>query len=84
MGAQAMPEAYIETINVGDRILLCSDGLHGMVEEERLPRLLRGSRNPSRVTKQLIDEANRMGGRDNISAVYIKIIPGSAGFQPTS
>ena len=57
----------------GDRILLCSDGLYGMVPEKNIARILRSSRSPERVCRRLVDKANENGGRDNISAVYIKI-----------
>jgi serine/threonine protein phosphatase PrpC len=75
MEVPALPETFIERLDVGDRILLCSDGLYGMVADARLPRLLRSSRSPARVVGRLIDEANHAGGTDNISAVYIKILP---------
>jgi serine/threonine protein phosphatase PrpC len=70
----ALPETFIERVRSGDRILLCSDGLYGMVEDARLPRLLRSGKGPARVAGRLIDAANRAGGRDNIAAVYIKIL----------
>jgi serine/threonine protein phosphatase PrpC len=75
MPAPATPEVFIRQINPGDCLLLCSDGLHGMVDEEELPRLMRSSRNPDKICKILIDKANANGGRDNISAVYIKTHP---------
>lgn len=75
MPAPAQPFMSIVEINPGDRILLCSDGLHGMVDEERIAHLLCSARhNPEKVCRNLIDEANACGGRDNISAVYIKIL----------
>lgn len=69
----AMPEVFIERIMPGDRLLLCSDGLHGMVEGWQLRRLMRSSRSPECVCKNLIGKANENGGRDNISAVFIRI-----------
>ncbi len=73
MPIPALPETYVQPVARGDRILLCSDGLYGMVRDARLARLLRASRSPSRVIRQLVDEANAAGGADNIAAVYIKI-----------
>ena len=63
----------IIVIRPGDRILLCSDGLYGMVPERDIARILRSSKSPERVCGRLINTANENGGRDNISAVYIKI-----------
>jgi serine/threonine protein phosphatase PrpC len=73
MGSPALPETFIEKVNTGDRILLCSDGLYGMLDDECLPRLMRSCKSPAKAVKRLIDEANFAGGRDNISLVYIKI-----------
>ncbi|MDO5476668.1 MAG: SpoIIE family protein phosphatase [Eubacteriales bacterium] len=73
MSAPACPEIFVEEIRPGDRILLCSDGLYGMVPEREIARILRSSRNPDRVCERLIKAANRYGGRDNISAAYIRV-----------
>lgn len=73
MEAPATPEVFITEVRPGDRILLCSDGLYGMVPERDIARILRSSRNPDRVCRRLIGKANENGGRDNISAVYIRI-----------
>lgn len=74
MNAPALPECFICEVAPGDRILLCSDGLYGMVNEEDIARIMRSSRNPETVCARLIDQANMSGGRDNISVVYIQII----------
>lgn len=74
MKAPATPEVFIQKINNGDRILLCSDGLHGMTDDNVLPKLLRTSKSANSVCSKLIKEANNNGGKDNISAIYIKII----------
>ena len=61
----------VETIP-GDRFLLCSDGLHGYVEEpdEILPLL---SLPIEQVTQRLIDIANTRGGKDNITAIVVEV-----------
>jgi serine/threonine protein phosphatase PrpC len=61
----------VETIP-GDRFLLCSDGLHGYVEEpdEILPLL---SLPVEKVTQRLIDIANTRGGKDNITAIVVEV-----------
>ena len=73
MPAPATPDSFIVDVKPGDRILLCSDGLYGMVPEYEMVRLMRSSRSPAKVCERLIASANRHGGRDNISAVYILI-----------
>jgi serine/threonine protein phosphatase PrpC len=75
MPAPAKPDVFVCEVRPGDRLLLCSDGLYGMVDDGRLPRLMRSARrSPDKVCRNLIDEANACGGRDNISAVYLKIL----------
>ena len=52
---------------IGSRVLLCSDGLYGMLEEVQLQELMQGE--PEQCCEALIAAANEAGGRDNISAV---------------
>jgi serine/threonine protein phosphatase PrpC len=54
-------------------ILLCSDGLWGVIPEEEIVQLVTKSDNPQNASQQLIDAANASGGPDNISAILIKI-----------
>lgn len=55
-----------------DTVLLCSDGLTNMVEDEMISRII-GSRNTvEEQVRTLIDTANQNGGRDNITVVMIK------------
>ena len=74
MNIPATPDVFIREVRPGDRILLCSDGLHGMVDDARLPSILRSSGKPARVCRRLVEKANASGGRDNISVVYVKIV----------
>jgi serine/threonine protein phosphatase PrpC len=54
----------------GDRFLLCSDGLHGPVEDVELEQLM--AVNPlEAAVKKCIDLANKRGGKDNITAVLV-------------
>lgn len=73
MEAPAEADRFVEPLAPGDRLLLCSDGLHGLMEDGRIKRILRSSRSPAVVCGRLVKAANEAGGRDNISAVYIKI-----------
>jgi serine/threonine protein phosphatase PrpC len=58
-------------LEAGDRFLLCSDGLHGYLQNADLPALLRGYR--SNAVNALIELANERGGRDNITAVVLDV-----------
>ena len=55
----------------GDSYLLCSDGLHGYVSDDELPRIV--ELGPEIATQKLIDMANERGGRDNITAVVVTL-----------
>jgi len=71
------PRALAETSEVelrpGDRILLCSDGLHGVVDEAALAQILDSHPAPDDACTALIEAANQAGGPDNITAVVIAI-----------
>lgn len=57
----------------GDLFLLCSDGLTTMLGDERIKELLIGSTSLDAATRALVDEANRAGGRDNITVVLFQV-----------
>jgi protein phosphatase len=61
-------------ILAGDRLLLCSDGLTGMLPEARIEEILRDEPEPGRAVERLIREANDAGGVDNITAIVIDLI----------
>jgi serine/threonine protein phosphatase PrpC len=55
----------------GTSILLCSDGLWGMIEEERIAQIIQEAENPQAASDTLIELANQNGGTDNISAIVV-------------
>jgi serine/threonine protein phosphatase PrpC len=57
----------------GDVYLLCSDGLTSMVPEARLAEILRAHRRLHDAGEALIAEANRAGGRDNITVILLRV-----------
>jgi protein phosphatase len=57
----------------GDVYLLCSDGLTSMVGEQRMEQLMIEHSRLRDVGKTLIEEANRQGGRDNITVVLLRL-----------
>jgi protein phosphatase len=62
-------------IQPGDRFLLCTDGLSGLVPETRIKEILNGnaSGNMETQVKELIQAANDAGGDDNITVVVVAI-----------
>lgn len=60
-------------IQVGDSILICSDGLNGMVTDSKMEMIMKTNSNPESCTKSLLDEANIAGGHDNITVLLASI-----------
>ncbi len=69
--AKVPPEPQIcrERLHAGDSVLLCSDGLTKHMSTPEIVAVLESPASVEFKTKQLIDESNRRGGRDNISIV---------------
>jgi PPM family protein phosphatase len=61
-------------LKVGDRLLLCSDGLSGMVPEEEIKRTLQEYEEPQEACEALVQAANEAGGQDNITAVILDAV----------
>jgi hypothetical protein len=65
-------EADID-VRPGDRVLLCSDGLSGMIGDADIEHLLRETAEPKEAARRLIEAANSAGGVDNITVVVLDI-----------
>ncbi|OBI93742.1 PP2C family protein-serine/threonine phosphatase [Mycobacterium asiaticum] len=78
MGMKPPARADASTLDLqgGDRILLCSDGLHGVVKEPGLAQILDANADPGYACAALIAAAREAGGPDNITALVINISPG--------
>lgn len=74
VGVLERVEADVESVIVqaGDVVLLCSDGLSGYIDGEALTPAVSG-KSPSQAALDLIDAANAAGGRDNVTALVIRI-----------
>ena len=69
------PEVHVYETQPEDIFLLCSDGLSDMVEDEEIRlTLITLKSNPSLTVQQLVQAANDNGGRDNISAMLIRVV----------
>jgi PPM family protein phosphatase len=66
-------DVYPVELAPGDRLLLCSDGLTGMVQTETIAGILRREEDPARAAAALIDAANVAGGEDNITVVVVAV-----------
>lgn len=74
MGMEQEPEPGVKTIDLkeGDKILLCTDGLTGMVSDDSIKNIINGEGDINRACEKLINSANGAGGKDNITALIIK------------
>lgn len=57
----------------GDRILLCTDGLHGFVSEEVIRTVLRKEKTPEKAVNRMVALANEQGGEDNVTVLVVDI-----------
>lgn len=76
LGQKGMTQAdvFVETLQPGDWLLLCSDGLWEMVQDDkRMLRLAKSAVDLEAACQALIDAANQAGGEDNISVVLVKV-----------
>jgi serine/threonine protein phosphatase PrpC len=63
-------EAMVPLLD-GDRLLLCSDGLTGMVAEDQIQAILEAEPDPQRAADRMVKAANRAGGVDNITVLVL-------------
>src|SRR4029079_17344196 len=66
-------------VRPGDRLLLCSDGLHGMVADPAIRMTLLDPPAPIEAALLLDEAANAGGGVDNITARVLDVLPPRAG-----
>lgn len=79
----ADPDLEILQAHVGDRYLLCSDGLTDVVSDETLQATLAELPDLDAAVEQLVDLAIRSGGPDNITCVLADVIDTDAGQEPS-
>ena len=64
-------DIFKNELSENDVILLCTDGLYGLVNEEEIIEVLNGD--IENAATKLVDMANKNGGKDNISVITVKI-----------
>ena len=72
-GAEVVPDVYFGSLRPRDLILLASDGLTGMLEDEQLVEILGEDGEPQEWVDRMIVAANHRGGLDNITAIVVQI-----------
>ncbi|HET9592321.1 MAG TPA: Stp1/IreP family PP2C-type Ser/Thr phosphatase [Solirubrobacterales bacterium] len=75
LGPEPEVEVDLQTVpaQAGDVFLICSDGLTTMLDDEKIAHLLSRATSLQSAVRALVDEANRAGGRDNITVVLFRL-----------
>ncbi|MGV3707924.1 MAG: Stp1/IreP family PP2C-type Ser/Thr phosphatase [Gemmatimonas sp.] len=76
VGANAAvePDVLQGEIKPGDVYLVASDGLTGMVEDPQLKKIMETKSTPGAMVNSMINEANKRGGLDNITAIVVQVL----------
>ncbi|MEU5088023.1 MerR family transcriptional regulator [Streptomyces sp. NPDC021356] len=77
-GTPPVPDLRLHDALPGDRYLLCSDGLSGVVPDDRVRSLLSSAPDPDAAVRCLTDAANEAGGPDNVSCVVADVVEAGA------
>jgi protein phosphatase len=75
-------DVYDVDLQVGDRMILCSDGLTLHVRPFEIAEAAMNAESPEAIGKQLIDLANARGGKDNVSVIVIAVQAAVDGTPP--
>ena len=73
VGLEVEVDTYFVELEVSDKLMLCSDGLNGMVPDPEIAQIL-SEPSPSAAAWELIEAANHHGGKDNISVVVVHVL----------
>ena len=71
-GKEAVPDFFEIILQNDERVLLCSDGLTNMVEDDEIGTIVMGQRFVDKICERLIERANYYGGKDNIGVVVVE------------
>jgi serine/threonine protein phosphatase PrpC len=80
----AEPDLSVHDSQAGDRYLLCSDGLSGVVSDQTLRETLATIEDPEAVTRQLIELALHGGGPDNITCIVADVVDTATSRTPAT
>lgn len=76
-GGDVYPDVFEVPVEVGDRVMLCSDGLTGMVSDSVIAEILGRDEDPQAVAGLLVQAALNGGGEDNVTVVVVEVLPAS-------
>jgi serine/threonine protein phosphatase PrpC len=70
---QVEVDTFRQPLSRGDRLVLCTDGLHGMVEDDQIMQAVAAASNPQAACAELVRMANEAGGQDNITVIVVQV-----------
>jgi PPM family protein phosphatase len=79
-----VPDFWVFPPEPGERFLICSDGLSGELDDPTIAQLMAIPAEPHDVARLLVETANQMGGRDNISVIVVDVAGAASGEVPTT
>ncbi|MHB1277704.1 MAG: PP2C family protein-serine/threonine phosphatase [Bacteroidia bacterium] len=83
------PDVKTRPLFAGNKILVCSDGLNGMISDGEIQAYLQRDQDVAQTCRELVEAANAAGGHDNITCLLLEVKEGAAapvetpGSQPT-
>jgi|Deesub1362A_J573_1020465.scaffolds.fasta_scaffold01363_5 protein phosphatase len=72
-GEEVEVDLFSREVAAGEVLLLCSDGLHGVVPDAAVREILLGTPRLEEAARRLVEAANQMGGPDNVSVVLARV-----------
>jgi PPM family protein phosphatase len=78
-GDDYQPDVWFVPMSAGDRILACSDGVHGLIDHSAIELALRQNRDPQSAAEVLVHMAVDAGGYDDMTAVVVDAVAISGG-----
>jgi serine/threonine protein phosphatase PrpC len=82
--ADVTADVSVRELFVGDRLLLCSDGLSGVVSDETIATTLTARIDPAEAAERLIDLALRGGGPDNVTCIVADVVEDDGSAPPAA
>ncbi len=73
-GSSPNPDTRVLELRVGDKLLLCTDGLSNMLSRQQIKELLEQELTTAAICSSLVEAANAAGGHDNISVVVSRFV----------
>jgi len=73
MGGNVAADVSTETLQVGDTVLMCTDGVTGYLSDTALQDHVNGSKSLSHAVLEIVDAANDAGGKDNSTVLILRV-----------